>query len=209
MLGHAPLQLLRGLGRGRDRALSPKDLYPELAFAWANYLYACGPCNGPKSNKFAVLVAGEVVPVVRAHGAPPTPPPGGRAALIDPRAEDPLALLFLDLKGELCFVPNPALPRASPDRARARYTIETLHLNDRVDLVSARSTTLRMLKLALIAAAASTSIVAAGVDVLADARVAVGSTPHRFVWDEMRRHASLGITPYRELFAAVADAADW
>src|SRR2546426_12783509 len=32
----------------------PKNLYPELAFAWENYLYACGPCNGPKNNRFAV-----------------------------------------------------------------------------------------------------------------------------------------------------------
>lgn len=28
----------------------PKDLYPEVVFAWANYLYTCGPCNGPKNN---------------------------------------------------------------------------------------------------------------------------------------------------------------
>ena len=28
----------------------PKDLYPEVVFAWANYVYACGPCNGPKSS---------------------------------------------------------------------------------------------------------------------------------------------------------------
>jgi len=25
----------------------PKDLYPEHVFNWENYLYACGPCNGP------------------------------------------------------------------------------------------------------------------------------------------------------------------
>ena len=30
----------------------PKDLYPEVVFAWMNYLYACGPCNGPKNNQF-------------------------------------------------------------------------------------------------------------------------------------------------------------
>jgi hypothetical protein len=30
--------------------INPKDLYLERVFDWANYLYACGPCNGPKSN---------------------------------------------------------------------------------------------------------------------------------------------------------------
>ncbi len=35
--------------------IRPKDLYPELVFAWENYLYACGPCNGPKQNKFHVF----------------------------------------------------------------------------------------------------------------------------------------------------------
>ena len=28
----------------------PKDLYPEHVFAWLNYLYACGPCNGPRAT---------------------------------------------------------------------------------------------------------------------------------------------------------------
>src|SRR5437764_1421089 len=28
----------------------PKSLYPEYVFVWENYLYACGPCNGPKNN---------------------------------------------------------------------------------------------------------------------------------------------------------------
>src|SRR5437867_3043275 len=25
----------------------PKSLYPEHVFVWENYLYSCGPCNGP------------------------------------------------------------------------------------------------------------------------------------------------------------------
>ena len=29
----------------------PKDLYPEVAFVWRNYLYACGGCNGGKDNR--------------------------------------------------------------------------------------------------------------------------------------------------------------
>lgn len=33
----------------------PKDIYPSKTFIWENYLYACGPCNGPKSNNFALI----------------------------------------------------------------------------------------------------------------------------------------------------------
>ena len=33
----------------------PKDLYPEVAFVWRNYLYACGGCNGGKDNRFSVI----------------------------------------------------------------------------------------------------------------------------------------------------------
>ena len=35
--------------------IEPKDLYPCLVFLWTNYVYACGRCNGGKSNKFAVV----------------------------------------------------------------------------------------------------------------------------------------------------------
>lgn len=35
--------------------IKPKNLYPGATFVWSNYLYACGPCNGPKKNFFKVL----------------------------------------------------------------------------------------------------------------------------------------------------------
>jgi hypothetical protein len=41
----------------------PKDLYPQVVFAWRNYVYACGPCNGPKGSHFAVLGADGVTAV--------------------------------------------------------------------------------------------------------------------------------------------------
>lgn len=31
--------------------LWPKEFYPELVFAWRNYLYACGRCNRSKSHQ--------------------------------------------------------------------------------------------------------------------------------------------------------------
>jgi hypothetical protein len=63
----------------------PKDLYPHLVFAWANYVYACGPCNGPKGSHFAVFLAdaSEPTEVGRPRGAPVVPPADGPAVLID------------------------------------------------------------------------------------------------------------------------------
>src|ERR1051326_4230467 len=49
----------------------PKDLYPEACFVWENYLYACGPCNGPKNNRFAIFPPrqSQLVEVARARNA--------------------------------------------------------------------------------------------------------------------------------------------
>src|SRR5262245_8650268 len=35
----------------------PKSLFPQLTFQWSNYAFACGPCNGPKGNRFATVAA--------------------------------------------------------------------------------------------------------------------------------------------------------
>lgn len=61
-------------------------------FAWENYLYACGPGNGPRNNRFAVFETGtgQVVDVTRGRRAPIDPPTPGVSLLTDPRTEDPL-----------------------------------------------------------------------------------------------------------------------
>jgi len=104
----------------------PKDLYPERVFRWINYVFACGPCNGPKNAKFAVLVNGDLVLVTRPRGAPLVPPIDGETALLDPRIEEPMEYLSIDL--ETFWV----LERTDLDHAslqRARFTIELLGLN--------------------------------------------------------------------------------
>ena len=59
--------------------IRPKDLYPELVFAWENYLYACGPCNGPKQNKFHVFHrrTGQIHDITRKRDAPVRKPIAG------------------------------------------------------------------------------------------------------------------------------------
>ncbi|WP_211194585.1 hypothetical protein [Pyxidicoccus fallax] len=108
--------------------IRPKDLYPEWVFAWRNYLYACGPCNGPKNNQFAVLsrASPKLVEVGLGLGAP-LRPPKGEPALIDPRGEDPMAFLVLDLQGTFLF--GPSARKGTRDYARAEYTLCVLRLN--------------------------------------------------------------------------------
>jgi uncharacterized protein (TIGR02646 family) len=118
--------------------LWPKELYPELAFAWRNYLYACGRCNRSKSYQFAVFPRGtrRPVEVSRHPGDAIRPPRKGTAVLIDPRYEDPMAFIELDLQGTFIFVP--VARKGSRDYERANYTLRILRLNDREVLREAR-----------------------------------------------------------------------
>lgn len=184
----------------------PKDIYPEAVFRWENYLYACGPCNGPKNNHFAVIEADgdEVTDVTRARGASIVPPPSGEPALLDPRVDDPLEYLFLDIVDTFTFRPRARL--SARKKARATYTIETLHLNDRPYLLEGRRTTYDTLVCALAAATAARRLdTEANLD--RPARVVAGS-PHRCVWEEMKRQATK-LPELAPLFAAVPEAASW
>lgn len=118
--------------------IRPKTLYPELVFVWTNYLYACGSCNGPKNNHFAVFEegTGALTSVARARNAPVVPPIPGKAAFIDPRSEDPTGYLSLDLADTFWFIPRAKL--GTVEHARADYTIRTLQLNTREWLPRAR-----------------------------------------------------------------------
>lgn len=118
----------------------PKTLFPEHAFNWQNYLYACGPCNGPKSNRYGVLAGVEIAEFVRRRGQPIVPPPTGEPAFIDPRTEDPLHFLELDMGGvtpggdtiDGTFELLPADGLTDAANARARFTIDVLGLNREV-----------------------------------------------------------------------------
>lgn len=118
--------------------IKPKNLYPESTFLWDNYVYACGPCNGPKNSRFAVFstATGLLTDVTRGRLEPVEEPEPGSPVLINPRWEDPLKFMELDLLGTFLFLPTK--PKGSRDWARAEYTIDVLKLNDRDVLLKAR-----------------------------------------------------------------------
>lgn len=123
----------------------PKDIYPDKVFKWENYLYACGPCNGPKNNHFALIINNKLKDITPPHHKKrrkdwqPSPPPNGINAFIDPRNEDPLEYLWLDLE---TFRFTEKLEEDEDEIAylKANYTIEELQLNKREFLVEARKT---------------------------------------------------------------------
>lgn len=189
--------------------IRPKDLYPEAVYTWTNYLYACGPCNGPKNNGFAIVdtVAGRAVatPVARKRTDPVAPPRVGPPALIDPRREDPLEHLILDLQGTALFLP--IADDGSDSRARAGYTIELLNLNRRVNLPKARWSHYRAYR-ALLREYVEEKQLGASAARLRELKNSIRELPHRTVWAEMQRQEAL--TPeLHALFRAAPEALNW
>lgn len=113
----------------------PKDLYPERVFVWENFCYACGGCNGPKNDQFAVFVGASLTPTPLSHPKPkkgrPAPklkkPVTGRPVFLDPRQDDATQWLTLDILGTFEFVVT--AKAGTLEAERAKYTLATLGLN--------------------------------------------------------------------------------
>ena len=164
----------------------PKDLYPELVFAWRNFLYACAPCNGPKNNRFGVMsgLNDQVINVTRPRGAPIAPPQPGLVALINPLRENPLDFMMLDLQGTFEFTPLAA--PGTGDRLRTEYTLEILRLNERDYLIEARENAFGGFR-ARLSEYVQRRRDGASVRELARLRRGIQRAPHPTIWAEMKR----------------------
>lgn len=118
----------------------PKDIYPDKTWDFGNYLYACGPCNGPKNNRFGWIKAGKLIESDRPRPIPAnyvyTKPKKLPIALINPRVEDPFKYLELDIVSSFRFLPAVGVDKVGG--VRAKYTIDVLKLNSKDFLVKAR-----------------------------------------------------------------------
>jgi uncharacterized protein (TIGR02646 family) len=115
----------------------PKRHYPDKAFVWENYVYACVVCNQDKKrDTYAVIVGGALISFDRT--LPFTAPvPVGVHALLDIRSEDPLDFFTLDFRtGRLIPSVSGLL------RIRAEFTRDLFDLNSD-DLTSQRRAALR------------------------------------------------------------------
>ena len=192
----------------------PKTLFPERAFDWQNYLYACGPCNGPKSNRYGVWTGVEIIEFVRRRGASIVPPPTGMSGFVDPRTENPLCFFELDMggvtpggdliKGTFELLPVDGLPNVVS--ARARFTIDVLGLNREVIRV-ARENAFGGFRARLreYTKCKETGEPASTLDRM---KWDLLSTPHLTVFAEMQRQRSL-LPEIDSLFERVPEATTW
>ncbi|RRR73647.1 MAG: hypothetical protein EI684_08515 [Candidatus Viridilinea halotolerans] len=187
--------------------IKPKDLYPELVFVWENYLYACGPCNGPKNNCFAIFAAddGQMVEVGRTRDTLALPPTRGEPVLIDPRQEDPLDYMELDLPGTFLFLPVGEPGTLS--HQRAEYTIKLLGLNRRDYLLKARAEAYCSYRARLAEYVHRRDAGATPAD-LERLISGVRRMNHPTVWREMQRQHTI-IPELRDLFDATPEALFW
>ena len=184
----------------------PRSLYPERTYVWENLLYACGPCNGPKSNQFAVITDGDVfVDVTRKRRAPVVPPRTGRPVLVDPRTEDPLHFFQLDILGTFWFLPRGV--KGELDFRRAEETIKILGLNVRDHLVEARKDAFRSYRARLREYIAERDEGRAQRSLQRLVRN-LKRMGHPFVWAEMKRSGHHR-DDLRELFRKAPEALEW
>ena len=186
----------------------PKDLHPELAFAWSNYLYACGPCNGPKNNRFAVITGGALptlADVTRERGEPVVRPIRGKPVLINPLREDPLRYFMIDLIDTFEFVP--IAPEGSIDHQRSEYTLDVLRLNDRPYLVEAREVAFRAFA-AIVSVYLHNREAGRPRKTLLLSRDTIRRSHHQTVWAEMKRqHAAIPLL--RDRFLKAPEVLHW
>jgi len=116
----------------------PRGLFPNKTFVWENYLWTCKQCNGKhKVSQFQIFKAihsAEIVNLVKDYKF--VRPLNEDAVFINPRIEDPLDYLQLDLTSGL--FQSKEKNTATRAYKRATYTIETLQLNLRKGLVNNR-----------------------------------------------------------------------
>jgi uncharacterized protein (TIGR02646 family) len=192
----------------------PKTIFPEQVFVWENYLFACGPCNAPKSNRYGVLVGAEVVEFIRYRGGGVAPPPPGMSGFVDPRREDPLRFFDLDLGGTTpegenvdgTFDMLPAEGLSAEDSSRAIFTIEVLNLNREILRVARANAfggfVARLREYVLYKQLQRPD------DDLERLKSGILTTPHLTVFAEMRRQRQF-IPVVNELFEQAEEALSW
>lgn len=183
--------------------IRPKDFFPECTYIWRNYLFSCGPCNGGKGNRYPILAGSTQIDLQRHRKTSGVvPPPTGIDLFINPRSEDPLAFLWMDVAaGTFMFSSLDEDDLVSDVRAVA--TIDILRLN-REPLRQARQNAFGGYRDRL-AQLADRKAAGASEDELASRRADISRSPHRTVWLEMKRQKRL-VSELEALFGAVPEA---
>ena len=116
------------LDRPRDiDHVYPLSVYPDEAFDYANYVYSCVICNQNRKRERCSHVVDDEIRELGHFCRVDDELPVGVRGLINPRTEDPLEFMEIDIEtGALILIPQ----LNSTKRLRAEYTIDVLNLNE-------------------------------------------------------------------------------
>lgn len=189
--------------------VAPKDLYPNQVFTWENYLYACGPCNGSnKGSQWKICAdgSGALVDVTRKRNAPIVAPIAGVALFINPRTEDPMDYLELDIiGGTFIFVPKHGV--TGLERERALYTRKLVGLNTRAGMVENRKQAYVSFRSNLESFDREKAPGGSAAK-RAELEHTIRNASHRSVWKEMQRQ-NVALTELTPLFMRNPEALTW
>lgn len=143
----------------------------------------------------------EYIDLIRRRTDQVVEPRSGPAVLIDPRRDDPLQYLSLDLIDTFWFVPRHA--EGTREHARAEYTIKCLKLNERDYLPRARQEAYAGYRARLVE-----YVEARDTGRAEHLAKAISRCGHRAVWAEMKAQSFL-LPDLAELFAAAPEASAW
>ncbi|MGI4744244.1 MAG: HNH endonuclease [Janthinobacterium lividum] len=210
----------------------PKSSFPEKAFDWDNYLLACKICNTPyKSDDFAVFDPAGSASLcnLTPRQSPRLAPPTQDGSFINPRWENPLNFLWLDIQGlTFNFAVHPNL-KSNRNKEKAVYTRDLLQLNNRRALRDAREAAcghfVRLLReyTEVKAASSLAALVIAvneprlvdhrpftrqRVEFMVSLRRDIRSYPHPTVWQELKRQRK-ALPKTNSYFLAAPEALSW
>lgn len=188
--------------------IAPKNLYPETVFSWENYIYACGQCNGVnKGARWKIYTAaGAYIEVTRPPKAPVVAPAAGSPLFINPRIEDPMDFLQLDIAGgTFVFAPKPGVDANA--RERANYTRTLVGLNSRAGLVEKRKQTYVFLRCSL-ESYDREKLPGGSAGKRAEIEKTISDSDHRTVWKEVQRQ-HVALPDFSPLFARNPEALTW
>lgn len=213
----------------------PKTHFPDKAFKAANFLYSCKDCNSSskgKGAKFQVFdPSGNVITLRSGKGRAFSLPASTDSVLVNPKVENPMDILFLELSTGL-FVLHPNHNSTSREKTRFDYTVkEVLHLNayavDRRESYQTFVTCLRNYIQAKFANSiellldlkdntqsiifrsfSSDNLETCRTSVLEDIRLSIPLRKHQTVWKEMQRQRTT-IPNLQALFTQAPEALNW
>ncbi|MGY0711254.1 HNH endonuclease [Azospirillum argentinense] len=185
--------------------VAPKSKFPEISFKWENYAWACSQCNRPKNNSFIILDNNNnEVDLSKMDLASLENKPEGRPLALDPRDEDPMDYLYVDLT---TGVIQPQVSLEGIELRRAKYTIELYQLDARTAVRTGRRNAVNSF-VERLRRYVDEKNKGTPITYLQHFKSEIQSLPHQTVWEELKRQSQCH-TKIKLLFQDAPEALHW